>query len=242
MTEVKIIMPSGAFGSTAGEPGLITAMRIIGVGFGEPNDWCAKYGTNFENDVFAMRRYYWGDCECGFDDRSEEWHEANPHAPECYQIELDERMRSAGVHWQQEWDGTYAEKSSVQDSVYDAMCLKHGKPKYGCAVHCTCYRAAASEKWNAENTHTETCGVILPNFHFKQTDFRLEWYKYIGRGMEVKRGTLPYDFMEKIFASHPTGMTLAQAITETERQEGETAASFAQMFSELGVQMAGAQE
>ena len=66
MTEVRIITPTGMFGSAKGEHFATTAMRIIGVGFGEEGDWCAKYGTNAETDVFTMRRFYCGDCDCGW--------------------------------------------------------------------------------------------------------------------------------------------------------------------------------
>lgn len=161
MTEVKIVTPTGMFGSTAGEDIITTAMRIIGVGFGEEGDWCAKYGTNVETDIFAMRRFYWGDCTCGADDASSEAH---------------------------------------------------------------------------EEPHKKDCALVLPNFLYKPTGFALEWYKYIGRGMEVKTDApLPSDFMDRIFATHPKGMTLQQAIAETERQEEQTAMSFAKMFSDLGI-------
>lgn len=36
---------------------------------------CSPYGTDFENDVFTMSRYWWGDCSCGADaeDMSDEY-------------------------------------------------------------------------------------------------------------------------------------------------------------------------
>ena len=46
-----------------------------------------------ENDTFAVRSYYWGECDCGYDERwsekEEKWLAAHPHAPGCYQTELD---------------------------------------------------------------------------------------------------------------------------------------------------------
>lgn len=71
-----------------------------------------------------------------------------------------------------------------------------------------------------------------PNFWFKPSNFKLNWYKYIGRDMEVD-GDLPADFLERIFATHPTGMTLDEAISETGRQEEETAESFRRMMASL---------
>lgn len=50
------------------------------------------YGARFENDVFVMRPFYWGDCDCGADERSEKWHSENPHADNCFQTELHRRL------------------------------------------------------------------------------------------------------------------------------------------------------
>lgn len=70
-----------------------------GYGLGGPSG----YGVDFENDIFAMRRFYWGDCDCGNDD-----------------------------------------------------------------------------------DHAETCSVRLPNFHHKPSDFKVRWYKWIGRDNETE--------------------------------------------------------
>lgn len=59
---------------------------VIGLG-GEDG-----YGANFENEVFVMRRYYWGDCDCGADERSEVWHAAHPHGADCFREELHRRF------------------------------------------------------------------------------------------------------------------------------------------------------
>lgn len=44
---------------------------------------------------------------------------------------------------------------------------------------------------------------LAPNFHFKPTDYKLWWYKYIGRG-EQNSGTLPTDWYAQCIASLPT--------------------------------------
>jgi len=46
----------------------------------------------FENDVFRIQPYYWGDCTCGFDERDEQWSRDNRHGPDCYQTELEGRL------------------------------------------------------------------------------------------------------------------------------------------------------
>lgn len=77
-----------------------------------------------------------------------------------------------------------------------------------------------------------------PQFWFKPTDFRLTWYKYIGRDMASNRDELPDDFLQQIFATHPTGMTAEQALQEMARREDESAKAFAAMFAQLGVKTA----
>jgi len=40
----------------------------------------------------------------------------------------------------------------------------------------------------------------LPNFHFKPSNFKVWWYKYIGRGME-QSGNLPKDWFKQCIES-----------------------------------------
>jgi hypothetical protein len=41
------------------------------------------YGVEFENDVFSISPYYWGECTCGHDQKDEQWREENDHQPDC---------------------------------------------------------------------------------------------------------------------------------------------------------------
>ena len=74
------------------------------------------YGCHFENGVFAIRPYYWGDCDCGADDYNEQL------SGNCDVTELKD--------------------------------------------------------------HSEDCSLSQPNFHYKPTDFCVDWYKWIGRETE----------------------------------------------------------
>jgi hypothetical protein len=140
---LEIITPPGMFGPSADDDLLDTALRVIGVAFGDPAEWASKYGTDFENDVFMMHRYCW--CE----------------SDDC--------------------------------------------------------------QW---------CGGGAANFWFKPTGFRVRWYKYIGRGVEVD-GELPRDFMQTIFISHPAGMTLAEGVAAFEREAEAVAEGFQRMLADL---------
>lgn len=133
------------------------------------------YGAEFENDVFVMHPYYWGDCECGHAEKAWEWENSHSHAAECYQSLID-------------WDAP----REVKDAQVTRVCLEMGlDPVYGSYVHCTCTYQAEWGAWLADNQHDSECGVVQPNFRHKDTGFEVRWYKYIGRGMEhdeISRG------------------------------------------------------
>lgn len=114
-----------------------------GFGLGGENG----YSVDYETSVFVMRRFYWGDCDCGAEERSEAWHAANPHA--------DER--------------------GLKPSRYEWLCT--------CGVD---ERAQAADDLG----HLPTCSLELPNFEFKPTGFKAEWYKWIGRDNKVS-GDMP---------------------------------------------------
>lgn len=114
-------------------------------------------GDDFDNGTFVVRPYYWGDCNCGGEDRLTKWCDENPHSGECYQTALEKR-------------GGYAHAAQ--------LAAEWKLPYDGCAVHCTCGR---DERYFEAVTHlgcSEQCRTVLPNFHFKPTDYRLKWYKY----------------------------------------------------------------
>jgi hypothetical protein len=56
------------------------------------NSW-REYGVEFENDVFSVFPYYWGDCTCGYDEKDYQWSAENEHESSCYQSALDRAMR-----------------------------------------------------------------------------------------------------------------------------------------------------
>lgn len=278
MAQVKIITPRGMFGAYKGEHALATAMRIIGVGFGDADDWCAKYGANFENDVFLMKRYCWcekgGECPwctgCAiYQDRGEceACNARGTHEQTCATLELARRLRDAGLsHARYGQDGRYVDlvwkdhktkdDDARENSITSAL-LQERKLK-GRWETCDCSAKAAGhalKEQGKECPYSLGTGIFArfapwtdnkarnyydpPNFWFKPADFRVTWYKYIGRDMASNKDDLPGDFMERVFATHPKGMTVEDAVAETARQEGESAASFAEMFASLGASTSG---
>lgn len=74
-----------------------------------------------------------------------------------------------------------------------------------------------------------------PNFWYKPSNFRLTWYKYIGRDMASNTDSLSGDFLQRIFKTHPEGMTVEQAIERLARRTDETRRSFETILSRFSV-------
>jgi hypothetical protein len=150
------------------------------------------YGGRWDSHVFAMRPYYWGDCDCGGDAREDEWCAAHSHSPECYQTELEAAERSVGVHYTQtpSQKMAYEKAEKLRKDIYKRLCKKF-KRSYpsGCAVHCTCSYEKDWLEFSETHGHTKQCAIVLPNFLYKPTGFEVRWYKWIGRSMETRGAT-----------------------------------------------------
>ena len=193
------------------------------------NDYENGQQSEFENDVFALHPYWWGDCTCEYEDRFTEkeaaWHAENKHSADCYHTELvaekeryDRESGYAaldaelfgrqpslldGFEWDvespdphvitmvgqprtgalmEEWRKAYARRNEFLDALYDRLCKKYGKQKFGCAIHCTCDYEAKWKAFCAADGHDADCKLERPNFLYKPTGYELEWYKYPLRG------------------------------------------------------------
>lgn len=138
------------------------------------NSW-REYGVEFENEVFSVMPYYWGDCTCGFVEKERAWCEQNQHRETCYQIDY-RKIDNKGGKW----------------INYDAWLERYVKPLYikhgfsiegedwwhGCAIRCSCDYQERWEKFTAENSHSKDCPIVKPNFAHKPSGFELQWYKY----------------------------------------------------------------
>ena len=179
------------------------------------------YGGVWDCDTFTMRPFYWGDCDCDADERSDAFHSVNSHSEDCYSSELCRLQKAAGVHYTQPARLPYDEEQKVKDGIYRALCKKHGQTyPAGCAVHCTCDFRAKAEAYFKDNGHRPTCALELPNFLHKPTRLEVRWYKYIGRGQEVvARGQVDVSAVladcisaiEKATTANSVGMSEANA-------------------------------
>jgi hypothetical protein len=144
------------------------------------------YGTNYENDVFEMHPFWWGDCECGFETLEAAWEDTHDHEDSCYQAVI--RQRGFLDFDNPKLDElTYEEREKHNHDVIAAVCAEMGLDSHhGSYVHCTCSHDQERKTWRSEHDHDPKCGVVLPNFRHKASGIQVDWYKYIGRSMEFE--------------------------------------------------------
>lgn len=139
------------------------------------------YGAEYENDVFEMHPFWWGECECGYETREWDWEETHEHAADCYQSVI--RARGFGVSF--DTGRPYDVQEGINRRIVSQTCAEMGlDPQLGSYVHCTCTYERERRQWLVDNPHPAACPVVRPNFRHKETGFEVRWYKYIGRGME----------------------------------------------------------
>lgn len=196
--------------------------------------WCTGCGAYQESDRPDA-------CKACAEDRF-------PHTAGCYQSELKAAMQpwdeAHGIAGVDIWDwprGMLSKRSAAEKRVAMRLCRKHGTdPDYGWGHHCTC--GADAER--AKARLTEGCpyemgtGIFArfapwtmdngdgycdpPNFWHKPTNFRVTWYKYIGRSQKtnasgpINLGTIMEACLTSIGAP-----PLAQVIKDFEEDERE---------------------
>lgn len=98
---INLVFPAGMFGANDGDGLLNAVLRQVAVKFyagdSTASDDPGKYGCKFEDDRFFMCPDYMdAECNCGFRDIADKWHEEHPHSQNCYGNERDRRIA--------EWD------------------------------------------------------------------------------------------------------------------------------------------
>lgn len=161
------------------------------------------YATEFSNDTFELHPYYWGDCTCTFDDDEGEWDRSHDHAATCYQQVIRER---GFIDYDTETDLDYHARNAHNRAITDSVCAEMGlDPEHGSYVHCTCSYETEYAAWRNAHSHDETiCAMERPNFRHKPTGTTVNFYKYLGRGMEVDLRDLPWQqIIDDCLASLP---------------------------------------
>jgi len=157
------------------------------------------YGEPFENAVFTVMPYWWGDCTCGWDmlDGGHQAVDRLGHAEGCYRHDYDRLRSSCGV-------------LPPRDEI-KRLYEQRGWPTdgddwwFGCAVRCSCdynerYGVVMQEyalEFGHEG-HRPDCKEVMPNFHYKPTDYQIQWYKYPLRDSYANREITLQEFLEII--------------------------------------------
>ena len=158
-----------------------------------------KHGK-YENETFSIFPYWWGDCECDYEKWSEEWDKKHTHQSTCYCEELkvmEERKGEASRKITDKGINTM-DLSGLTLEEARPLLKKHGLPEQGWGVHCDCNYQM---NWNSAlmergETHTKECPMSFPNFVYKPTDLRIEWYKYPFRDSYSNRKFTAEEFLE----------------------------------------------
>ncbi len=175
---------------------LTKALHVTGAANGERGglfggDW--GYGANFENDTFLLHRYCW--CErddCPWCAGCQNNLPSLPHGPQCYQSRLELLRQRHGT--KEEWGWHVPSDHPKYEREKRALCSDLGVNfELGNEVHCTCGADAEWRRqfdacqcaWHLGRDQFRWPATSAPNFWHKPTGFRVNWYKYIGRGVEV---------------------------------------------------------
>lgn len=160
-------------GYTAGLRTIMGALEASGF-----EHWSIGRGLDYTGEVFSSRTYVDPDCNCGQEDKEAAWLKGNDHDSECFNARLDKRVQAAGREMYDDFDADKLEAAELASEM--GISPEH----YG--TICTCdywdRRKAADLQCNEE------CEINLPNFVHHPSGLKIQWYKRIGRGIEVKNG------------------------------------------------------
>lgn len=155
------------------------------------------YGINYETDIFKMQPYCWKDCDCGYEQLVMQWEKDNKHSETCYQTLVKNYLIKKGYPEDVYAIGVY-NKNLVESyrkdetEIRNKLCKDFGLSHPG---DCTCnYEIKLKEFYENEN-HKSSCCLVQPNFWYKPTDFKIMWYKYIGRDSYMNQNINVDDFV-----------------------------------------------
>lgn len=142
------------------------------------------YGTEYSNDIFEMHPYYWGDCTCGFDEEESEWCNTHSHTENCFHTKyhkFKEKLEGQNIN-------PYGKTRKQWEQLALEFARKNGYSRLeGIEIYCDCGYDAEYQRWRAEHDHKPDCPIVVPNFWYKPTNFKLTWYKYIGRSISANQ-------------------------------------------------------
>lgn len=210
MNNIEIVMPHGMLGEDEFDDLLDTILRKIAMANGdEEHNWVSKYGVDIDNDIFMMHPYCWceqGDCVwCG--------------GCRCPQTAFHYLIDGKEVTYQ-EWNDFYInfERDWYKVRGYKNPPKTHKDLGWKENINEWLYGETGGLLANShrETKHDLICdyckgvgifatngsepGKGAPNFWYKPTNFKVWWYKFIGRDMETNRSITEKELQEILTA------------------------------------------
>lgn len=141
------------------------------------------YGVYFKNDIFEMRPHYYGECDCGWENKLKAF--GKKHKKKCFITKL-----SAYQDKLKEQDVEIMSTEWTRKITYWAKNNGYLKGWVGASTHCTCGHSKEFLEWYnknklGKNGHSPKCSLELPNFKYFKNSVEIRWYKWIGFGMEI---------------------------------------------------------
>lgn len=98
----------------------------------------------------------------------------------------------------EKWREAHDRRQKFERTLFQELGKKHKvDPHYGAMVHCTCGKDKRADVFWAEiGGHSNECRFVQPNFLFKPTGFRLNWYKYPFRDSYMSPKVTPKQWRE----------------------------------------------
>ena len=131
-------------------------------------------GADYENDTFTIRTYFMGGgCPCKMCEFKRDFEEDNEHAENCFHVEWDRMDKEYKKHPKY----SFAPPLKIARLEHEKYMMK----EYGIPLRerkspeniCTCHYKAKMQKELGPIGFVEDCYYNLPNFHFKQDDFKI---------------------------------------------------------------------
>jgi hypothetical protein len=177
MDAIQVVFPAGALGANKYDSVLDTFLRELSVKAStDSGEWAEKYSTQFDNDVFMLHRYCWCEredcawcsgCNCPssafhyFVDGKEVGYRG---WADFFQAEMKSTSKDNHDKWMKMADAVNKRRTTRHDPICEF-----------------CKTGGVARLYGGEP------GKAAPNFWYKPLDFKVHWYKYVGRDTEPNK-------------------------------------------------------
>jgi hypothetical protein len=145
----------------------------------------------FENSIFIYRPYYDGECNCGYIENREKIYETE-HDELCPTKFLTD-LCILYLNFQMDGD-TIKKLIKIETERMGLGYNSNAEFDY----YCYCSWKNRIKKWDSINDHLSTCSIVLPNFYYKKTGFKIFCGKKNFTGLAMNQNITSGEFKEII--------------------------------------------